>query len=176
MTNEIRQVLLTGGYGNRHVGDDAILDCVLETLRASAPGTDVIALSPVPTQTAKRHRVRTAPSLELLLCRPPVLPRQMGPAGQIRRFTTLVARFAILLWNASRLRSGKPTHFLSAEGEAFLRTLASADLVLAVGGGYLNSLWRYEQLYSKCCTFLLARAWCARSSLRPGHRSSGALV
>ena len=67
-------------------------------------------------------------------------------------------RFLLILLNARRLQSGKRLILLNDIGRSLLRIVAASDAVLAVGGGYLNSKWRYDQLYAKCLVCVLAKS------------------
>lgn len=57
--NEKKSVLIIGNYGATNLGDEAILESILQTVRASAPTADIKVLSSNPQNTTKLHGVAT---------------------------------------------------------------------------------------------------------------------
>ena len=157
VADDVRRVLIMGGYGNyRHVGDDAILAANLDGLRSRGSEVDLVVLSPDPDYTTRLYGVQSAAGLEAYLCECPLSIR-LTVVRDIYLLLFFFLRYLLLLCNAQRLRAGRGLALLNPRGRSFMRILAASDVVLAVGGGYMASRWRYDQLYTKCAVCVLAK-------------------
>ena len=54
-------VAVLGHYGNRNLGDEAIVAAMIAGLRRRAPGVEAVAVSLDPAESARRHGVRSFP-------------------------------------------------------------------------------------------------------------------
>lgn len=52
-------LLITGGYGYKDLGDEAILGCMIKRLKEEIPDARITVLSHDPEDTFHRHRVRS---------------------------------------------------------------------------------------------------------------------
>lgn len=55
----MKRIVISGFYGAGNLGDEAILEAVLEHIRASVPDAEITVLSITPEQTAERYRVKS---------------------------------------------------------------------------------------------------------------------
>lgn len=148
------KIILIGGFGWHDIGDEAQLTTPLINLRKFIPNVQFLALSDGPEYTAKYHKIDADHSINYYL-----FPKTKNIFSKImRKFgLDMLLRGAILLFNAQRLRKNKKTIFLNDRGQRLLYNLNSADLLFNVGGGNLNSIWRFGGLYSKCFTYLVCK-------------------
>lgn len=148
------KIILIGGFGWQDIGDEAQLTTPSINLRKSIPNVHFLALSDNPEYTAKYHKIDADHSINYYL-----FPKMKNIFLKImRKFgIDMLLRGAILLFNAQRLRKNKKTIFLNKSGKRLLNNLKSADLLFNVGGGNLNSIWRFGGLYSKCFTYLICK-------------------
>ncbi len=62
----MKHILISGYYGFRNLGDEAILRQLLENLRAARPGDEITVLSHDPTWTAEQYGVRSVKRMDPL--------------------------------------------------------------------------------------------------------------
>ena len=151
------KIILIGGFGYHDIGDESQLTTVLINLKRFIPNAQFLVLSDNPEYSAKYHRVKTEYSINHYL-----FPKTQNPFSKLMRkfklgrVVDILLRGAILVFNAQFLR-GKKTFLLNESGRKLLNNLKSADLLFNVGGGNLNSIWRFGGLYSKCFTYLICK-------------------
>lgn len=137
-----KTILVAGGYGYGNAGDEAQCAETLRQLKTRYPEFEIVNLSPNPAYSAKTHPAfRHEPASRVAFFRQgtPANIYKVATAGQRMRF---LSACALLLWNARRLRRGRPTLFLDAPRAAFLERLAGASLFFFCGGGYLTGATR----------------------------------
>lgn len=153
------KIVLIGGFGFHDIGDESQLTTVLISLKRFISNAQFLVLSDNPEYSAKYHRVKTDYSMNHYL-----FMKTQNPFSKLMRRFKLgflvytLLRAAILVFNAQFLK-GKKTFLLDETGRRFLNNLRSADLLFNVGGGNLNSIWRYGGLYSKCFTYLICKTF-----------------
>lgn len=157
MTNNhrtLKKIVFIGGFGWHDIGDEAQLTTPLIYLKRFIPDVQFLALSDNPEYTAEYHKVETDYSISHYL-----FPETRNIFLKvIRRIgLDLFIRMVILLFNARRLRKDKKTIFLNESGQRLLNNLKNANLLFNVGGGNLNTIWRFSGLYSKCITYLICK-------------------
>lgn len=132
-----RKILLVGGYGAGNLGDEAQLSGTLKELKRRFPGFLIKVLTPTPHRTHLEHGG----------CLVGEAPRQAfydldrsSLYGLARGWTKLrfLARSWWLLLHAWLVRAGVPIALVRPRRMALLHDLATARLVLFVGGGYLT--------------------------------------
>lgn len=146
------KIVLIGGFGWHDIGDEAQLTTPLIYLKKFIPDLHFLVLSDNPEYSAEYHKVETDYSIS----------HYLFPEAQtifqkaIRRFgLDVFLKGVILLLNARRFKKDKKGIFLNESGRRFLNNLKSADLLFNVGGGNLNSIWRFGGLYAKGLTYLV---------------------
>lgn len=113
---------ILGSYGGLNVGDEAILTCIVEGLRAARPDAELVVFSRRPEHTVERHRVdRVVPWRGV--SREDVLPA-------IERLDLLV------LGGGGVLYDGEARHYMRALTAAQQRGIATYGY--AVGAGPLS--------------------------------------
>lgn len=148
---EIKKIVLIGGFGWHDIGDEAQLTTPLIYLKKYIPNVQFLVLSDDPEYSREYHKVETDYSISHYLF--PETQNMLQKA--IRRFgLDIFLRGVLLLFNANRLRKDKKAFFLNEDGHRFLNNLESGDLLFNVGGGNLNSIWRFGGLYAKGLTYL----------------------
>lgn len=149
-----RRIAIVGGYGPvRHVGDDAIVSANLRQLAESAPEFEPVVLSENPDTTTKRFGHRSAESVH-----PYLLHRVELDTQRIRDTVRLAFRTAALVRAARRVRRGRSPGRLYRNERPFLEQLRLADVLLAVSGGSLTSIYSRRALWPQAATMLAARA------------------
>ena len=148
------KIVLIGGFGWHDIGDEAQLTTPLIYLKKFISDVQFLALSDNPEYTAEYHKVETDYSTSHYL-----FPEMRNIFSKVIRMfgIDMFIRMIILLFNARRLRKDKKTIFLNESGKRLLNNLKSGDLLFNVGGGNLNSIWRFGGLYSKCITYLICK-------------------
>lgn len=116
------RLVILGGFGFDNLGDDLILRSALSQFRKVLGTVEITVLSNNPCETAARHRG------EVVLFSPEALLRQ------------------IILRVLSRVSSYHRRYLLPLPGDHFRRLLVSlwkSDLVVSLGGGYLNDYSKF---------------------------------
>jgi polysaccharide pyruvyl transferase WcaK-like protein len=149
-----RRIAIVGGYGPvRHVGDDAIVSANLRQLAESAPEFEPVVLSENPETTTRRFGHRSGESVH-----PYLLNRVELDAHRIRDTVRLAFRTAALVRAARRIRRGRSPGRLYRNERPFLEQLRSAEVLLAVSGDSLTSIYSRRALWPQAATILAARA------------------
>jgi polysaccharide pyruvyl transferase CsaB len=97
------RVLLSGYYGFGNLGDEALLDVIVERVRARFPGVDIEVLSATPSATARRLKIEAASRWEWRAVRAAVARADVvlsGGGGLLQNATSLRS----LLYYAAVLR------------------------------------------------------------------------
>jgi polysaccharide pyruvyl transferase WcaK-like protein len=154
------RIVIVGGYGFDNLGDDLILRAALKAIREAVPDAEVAVLSNNPFETAKRHRGETV---------------TYSPEALVRQ---------IISRTMSRISGTYKNYVLPIPSDAFRQAwvlIRKANLVLSLGGGYLNDNSRppYPHLrlgelaFSGLCGKKVIM--CAHE-LGPFHRTSSILI
>ena len=152
----MKKIVLIGGYGFSDVGDESQLTVDLINLKKFIPDAQFLVLSSNPEHTRKYHIVKTDYSINHFLRTPPLV-RRIERILKINPYVWVdfLLKSLIILLNARRLMRNKKPVFLNAKGKRFLENLRGADLLFNVGGGNLNSIFRFHEFYGKCLTYVL---------------------
>jgi polysaccharide pyruvyl transferase WcaK-like protein len=131
MTSVSRLLLIAdiGGEQARHIGDEAMLEANLDSLRRMFPEAAFTIVAPDPEWVARRYGVAAVPSLGF--------PRDQAAAAE---------RKSIL---AALLESSDSSQ------HATIDAVASADALIVSGGGNLSSSWP-DLLYERAAILQLA--------------------
>ena len=140
----MKKIVLIGGYGHSDIGDESQLTAVLTNLKNFLQPVQFFVLSDNPEHTRDYHKVHT-----IAYPRELAFKLRKGP----RRLEFLM-KALILVFNAWRLKKGKPSLFLSERGKRLFQEIKSANLLFNVGGGNLTSVWP-GGLYSRCMMYIL---------------------
>jgi len=170
----MKRILLIGGYGYLDLGDEAQLAAVLKNLRRFIPDARLTALSDNLVNTRNYHNVETDFSLRYYLQSPSfkkIKKHDASATVKLQKINTnslallfqnifsnisFFFKSVILIFNAQRLKKDKKTYFLNEALKHFLDTLKSSTLLFGVGSGNLTSVWRSD-LRQKCLTIILCR-------------------
>lgn len=153
-----KTILVAGGYGYGNAGDEAQCAQTLKTLHERFPDFEIVDLSPNPGYSTSAHpdfRHEPASRVAFFDQGLPTNAYKVATFGQRLRFLSVSA---LLLWNARRMRCGRPPVLINARKVALLGRLASASLFFFCGGGYLTGatrsrLWDGVLLCRLCRTF-----------------------
>jgi coenzyme F420 hydrogenase subunit beta len=143
---EERKIVLIGGYGHKDIGDEAMPHAVrLNLKKRFGDSINIVMLSVNPESTEERHGERSRLDFTMI-------SNHRDASIKLRLATkilTLILLTAVLLE-----RKGIKIRLWKSAREA-LDELSTADVVLNVGGGNVNSVIPVE-LYKKCTTYLVA--------------------
>lgn len=78
------KVAVFGHYGQKNLGDEALVSAVFQNLTARLPSVKLIGLSLNPSDTQERHGVRSAPIRQEVSCVPDRPPRDLGETREAR--------------------------------------------------------------------------------------------
>jgi len=116
------RLVILGGFGFDNLGDDLILRSALAQLRKALGNVEITLLSSNPYETAARHR------------------------GEVVIFSAEALLRQIILRLLSRVSGYHRRYLLPIPGDSFRRLLVSlwkSDLVVSLGGGYLNDYSKF---------------------------------
>jgi len=148
------KIALIGGYGGADIGDESVLTTVMMNLGRLVPDAQFLALSPDPEYTSKYHGVRSDYAVGQFMFSFSKRPGHI--LSKLYRGSIVVLRGLSLLLNAWRLSKNRKPIFLNEDGRRLLNNLKDADILFNVGGGNLNSIFRWE-LYNKALTYLICK-------------------
>ena len=140
-----RRIVILGGFGFGNLGDDLILRSALLELRRTLKDAEIAVLSNNPHETRERHA-------EITIFSPEALFRQ------------------IILRVLSRISNSYRKYVLQIPPDSFRRLLVSirdADLVVSLGGGYLNDYSKFLT-HSRLCE-LIFFGLCHKRLVLIGH-------
>jgi len=104
--------LLSGYYGYGNLGDEALLEVIVERLRARWPGCEVDVLSGDPAQTERAYGVDATPRMDLSRVREAIERADVvlsGGGGLLQNVTSLRSLLYYSGVIRSAVRAGKPT-------------------------------------------------------------------
>ena len=85
------RVVILGWYGNRNLGDEIILECILAQIRGLFPGARFVVISDDPEDTRKRHGVES-------------IARSGGRVQRLRRLLTVTGADLFILGGGGLLK------------------------------------------------------------------------
>ena len=135
--NVSKQILVTGGYGYKNVGDEAQLNATLQWLEVNFPGRRRIVLTHDRNYTYNEHS-------ECMVYESPresffdhndinIYSAANLPIKSIFLFNSLV-----IYLNSYLVRAGLPVFFINAKKAALLEELKNTEMLFYSGGGYLT--------------------------------------
>lgn len=147
------EVLLTGGYGYRNVGDEAQLGANLEHWRKLRPDAHLVVFSPNPAYTSSEHGVQSEIGPRIVWFDANRSPDYGLSNDNFKRCFSRVSKR--MLRAAKWSKRGWPELFLLPAEVELLRTLSSADVFHISGGGFLTGmtqsrLWENALLMQLC--------------------------
>jgi coenzyme F420-reducing hydrogenase beta subunit/polysaccharide pyruvyl transferase WcaK-like protein len=131
------QILITGGYGNKNVGDEAQLNATLQLLEKELPRYRKVVLTHDRDYTHNEHGK----------CIVFESPREaFFDHTDIKLYTVanIIAKIQfglmaiIIYFNAYLVRAGLPTFLINAKKAALLEEIKNSDMLFYSGGGYLT--------------------------------------
>lgn len=143
---ENKKFILIGGYGHDDIGDEAMPHAVRLNLRDRfGETTEINMFSVDPFSTESRHNEKSQQDFNFISC-------GRSASWKVRAGTKAFLIF--LLLGAALERFGLRLA-LWPTARAAIDEIISADAIINVGGGNLNSIMP-EELYKKCTTYLVA--------------------
>lgn len=140
------KVVIIGGFGGHDIGDEAMPHADIFNLRANVSDLEIVMCSQNTEYTCEFHGERSIHDVTRLSCS---RNARFGVKFRVAVHTLLFLLGSLAQRFGIRMR-------LWPEARSVLDEIASADLLLNVGGGNLNSVIPTE-LYKKCTTYLAAR-------------------
>ena len=145
--NSKYKIVLIGGYGHNDIGDEAMPHAIRNNLRKQLGSKiEIMMLSPCPECTVEMHGEKSNFDFTHI-----GHGKDASALGKFVTFgTTLFLYVAVFLEKHFKLRLA-----LWSSARTALDEIQSADLVINVGGGNINSVIPSE-LYKKTTTFIIA--------------------
>jgi SAM-dependent methyltransferase/polysaccharide pyruvyl transferase WcaK-like protein len=131
-----RKILIVGGYGFRNAGDEAQLSSTLHELGARFPGHRLKVLTPNLQQTQDLHACQVGEAPRLAFYDLDV--SRLYALDTWWKKLVFLARASWLLVQARLVRAGLPVVGICARRATLLHDLATAELLVFCGGGYLT--------------------------------------
>ena len=131
--NRKKKILIIGGYGFGNLGDEAILSATLDKVRSINSVGEINLLSHSPTYSQELHGKKSYPSISKLS----TLSKISSSRPLLFPFVFFRFLIAVIL-----KKLGIPICFDKPVNK-LLETIISSDYVLACGGGYFNTFFRY---------------------------------
>jgi coenzyme F420 hydrogenase subunit beta len=131
------QILVTGGYGYKNVGDEAQLNATLQLIENELPEYRKVVLTHDKDYTYNEHGkciVFDSPRKAFYDNTDIKLYSVANPIAKVQFLITAT----IIYLNAYLVRAGLPTLLINAKKAALLEELKNSDLLFYSGGGYLT--------------------------------------
>ncbi len=139
-SEDLKRVLIAGGYGYGNTGDEAQLGANLKLWAEAAPEAEAIVLSPNPAYTEEQHGVKAVAASRVVFFDS---NRKPYYGASNRRFEKTFWRIKRrLMLAASCMQYGLPLFTVSKHEADFLELLSSASVLHLSGGGYLTGMTR----------------------------------
>lgn len=136
-TKKSKQILITGGYGYKNVGDEAQLNATMQLLKKELPEYRQVILTHDRDYTYKEH----GPCIVFESPREAFFNHNdtslYGASNLPVQLLFLFTGFLTYL-NAYLVRAGLPTLLINAKKAALLEELKNSDMLFYSGGGYLT--------------------------------------
>jgi polysaccharide pyruvyl transferase WcaK-like protein len=136
-TKKTNQILITGGYGYKNVGDEAQLNATMQLLKKELPKYRQVILTHDRDYTYKEH----GPCIVFESPREAFFDHNeialYGAANLPVKLLFLFSGFLTYL-NAYLVRASLPTLLINAKKAALLEELKNSDMLFYSGGGYLT--------------------------------------
>ena len=145
-----------GGYKN--IGDEAMFISMVEILKEKIIDIEVIALTPNPEKTVMINGVKYKYSLQPYLYKRSKFWGILSYCCHSRLINNIpyfLNSFAVIL-NALFFRYFGKCFIKNTVVTNFFNILNQADIIINSGGGNLNDIWTYHELYPRCITIIIA--------------------
>lgn len=141
------RILITGGYGNQNVGDEAQLGANIRRWKKLLPKCEIQAFSPNPEYTEQRHNVKSIRAPRVIWFH---ADRNADYSTSNLRFQRryFQVKFRMVI-STQLMRIGLPALFCKPSEYALLNELMRADVLHVSGGGFLTGMTR-SRLWENC--------------------------
>jgi len=149
----MRKVVVSSVSGYYNIGDEAMLDANLLTLRDRGI-KEITVLSDNPETTSRLHRgIKAIPSLYYLF-------RERYLKSKNSLLNRAVKKYLLKTYLKFMINSISTKSFnrLSEKEKLFLKSMIEADAFLLCGGGFLNDIWTFGGIHAKGSEILLAKS------------------
>lgn len=136
-TKKTNQIMITGGYGYKNVGDEAQLNATMQLLKKELPEYRQVILTHDRDYTYKEH----GPCIVFESPREALFDHNdisLYGTGNLPVKTLFLLTGFITYLNAYLVRAGLPTLLINAKKAALLEELKNSDMLFYSGGGYLT--------------------------------------
>jgi coenzyme F420 hydrogenase subunit beta len=131
------QIMVTGGYGYKNVGDEAQLNATMQLLKKELPNYRQVILTHDRNYTYKEH----GPCIVFESPREAFFDHNdtaLYGAGNLPVKALFLFSGFLTYFNAYLVRAGLPTLLINAKKAALLEELKNSDMLFYSGGGYLT--------------------------------------
>lgn len=140
------KIVITGGFGWKDIGDEAMPHGVIHNLRKRLKDLDIVMLSPDPEFTELFHKERSIKDADFL---------SIGRNSNIFRKLKVFCATSLFIFGAYMQRHNVRLK-LWPNARRILDEISSTTLLFNTGGGNLNSIMP-EELYKKCSLYWAAK-------------------
>lgn len=159
------------GFAYRNIGDLATVVNVVSNLRKALPRLEIVFLSNKPEATGLSDGVSIKRSMGSFLMNETTLVRWLTGRLSARyhgvRMVQKICKVVWLLGNVVLLKAFRMTFIRDEGGQEFLRAIKGADVMFAVGGGYINTVWPYY--FIEICLTALVGAYLGKPVIMSGQ-------
>jgi polysaccharide pyruvyl transferase CsaB len=133
----LRRLCIAGWYGYYNIGDEALMEAILDDVRCHLPSTQTVVLSLDPVHTAARHRVSSAPLLPQGI---KALMKSLVTLGLFRTMRAIASADAFVLGGGGYLSDWQWQALPYWLGQlAFAKVLGKRTMLYANGAGPIRS-------------------------------------
>lgn len=156
---KLKILVIAGDEGNANAGDQAMFLGLVRRLNSLLPDAQIISLSKHPRHVLNVPGVeRYYGAYDYLLAERGRISRLVEHHIRHGNMLTAFARACLMLAGAAFVKRGLKPFFLSRSARDLINTLRDVDMVVSCGGGYLNSIWRYDGILAFGAIYRLAGA------------------
>lgn len=156
---KLKILVVAGDEGNANAGDQAMFLGLVRHLNSLFPDAQIISLSKHPRHVLDVPGVgRYYGAYDYLLAERGRISRFVEHHIRGGKMLVGFTRACLMLAGAAFLKRGLKPFFISRSARALIDTLRNVDIVISCGGGYLNSIWRYDGILAFSAIYRLACA------------------
>ncbi len=156
---KIKILVVAGDEGNANAGDQAMFLGLVRRLNSLLPEVQIISLSKHPRYVLEVPGVeRYYGAYDYLLAERGRFSRFVEHHIRNGYLMTAFMRACLMLVGAAFAKRGLKPFFLSRSARDLINAMRDVDMVVSCGGGYLNSIWRYDGILAFSAIYRLAGA------------------
>lgn len=158
MSSQPSFMVVAGDEGNANAGDQAMFLGLVHHVRAHWPEAHITSLSRHPDRVLPTDGVDRCYDWNDYLTERNRLTRLIETHLTNGTMIVLGGKALMLLASARLMKLGIKPFIVGKSARRLLELVEKSDLVLSCGGGYLNSIWRYESLWPSCIVYRIGAA------------------